>query len=79
MERAAQRLGMYQCPSCLHDQLYRVPRTTLERLFYIQSYECRMCGHRSHVPRRPFAAAKQFLISRHIVRITNGPDSRNES
>jgi len=71
--------GMYQCPSCLYDEMYRVPRTTLERLLYVQSYECRMCGHRSHIARRPLAATKQFLMSRYFVRMTNGPGSRKES
>jgi len=51
----------------------------LERLFYIQAYECRMCGHRSHVARRPLAATKQFLMSRYFVRITNGPGPRKQS
>ena len=43
---------MSECPRCFCDQVYRVSRTTLERLFFVQSFECRMCGYRERVARR---------------------------
>jgi hypothetical protein len=70
---------MLQCPSCLGDQLRRVPRKTLERVLFVHSYECRMCGHRSHMARRPWAATLEFLTPRSSVRITDGPRKHHDS
>ena len=42
---------MLSCPRCRCDQLYRVRRTALERVLFIRSYGCRMCGHRARVVR----------------------------
>jgi hypothetical protein len=72
---------MLQCPSCLNDQLHRVQRTAFERILFRQSYECRMCGRRSHVARRLWAATLEFLTLtlRSSVRITDGPRERRNS
>ena len=59
---------MLQCPRCLNDQLARVPRTHLERLLFSRLFECRMCGYRSTVRRRPIAVTMQFLFSRYSHR-----------
>jgi len=42
---------MLPCPHCQCEQLYRVRRTALERVLFIRSYKCRMCGHRARVVR----------------------------
>ena len=59
---------MLQCPRCLNDQLARVPRTLLERLLFSRLFECRMCGYRSLIHRRPIAATMQLLFSRYSRR-----------
>ena len=48
---AAQGCAMLPCPHCHCEQLYRVRRTALERVLFIRSYGCRMCGHRARVVR----------------------------
>ena len=42
---------MLPCPRCDCDQLFRIRRTALERVLFIRSYKCQMCGHRARVVR----------------------------
>jgi len=64
---------MRKCPFCLQEEVHRVSRTTLERVFVAQAYECRACGDRSRIPRRPFSRILGFLASHQKVHIGNEP------
>ena len=70
---------MLKCQVCQQEELYRVSRTTLERVLFTHTYECRACGDRSGVARRPLAGILGFFGSRSAVRIVNGPRTRRDS
>jgi hypothetical protein len=68
---------MLKCQVCQREELYRVSRTTLEKVLFTHTYECRACGDRSRVVRPRIAGILEFLGSRYAVRVTNGPRPPN--
>ena len=76
---ARELVQMRKCQVCQQEELYRVPRTTLEKVLFTQSYECRACGDRSRIARRMFAGFLGILVSRHTVRVVNGPRTPKDS
>jgi hypothetical protein len=70
---------MLKCQICNQEELYRVSRTRLEKVFFTHTYECRACGDRSRVARRPVAGILEFLGSSYSVPVVNGPRTPKDS
>ena len=81
LERRVHRTSRHMriCQVCHREDLYRVSRTKLERVLFTQTYECRACGGRSRVARRPVAGILRLFRSRYAVRTLNGLRSPKDS
>jgi hypothetical protein len=66
---------MLDCPRCFYDQLWREPRTLLERLLFARAFECRICGYRLRILRSRIAAIIGCFSPRQSGLLKNPPAS----